>query len=517
MRIVLLVIFIISYANQLHAQNWQLLWSDEFNGSSLDQTKWSHEIGTGDWGWGNGELQFYKPDNTTVSNGKLSIEARQEPQGLAGQWNEPYYFSSSRIKTAGKFDFKYGKVEARMKTLDGDGFWPAFWLLPSVPCWPQNGEIDIMEQWGNNGPTNETSGATHVGNSCEGSSIYQSWNTTIDGSYADDYHVYSIIWYEDYIGWYVDGDLKHSISPNTFSGNFEWPFNNNNWYIILNLAIDNNGPSANTIFPSNLDVDYVRVYQTADVLGCTNPNSSNYNSQATFDDGSCIDLINFNVDMNCSGLNPGTVYITGPFNNWCCECNPMTDEDGDGIWSASYSFEDNDGQLEYKYCYDNWIGQENLVDDALSGNGSCVSVTDYTNYANRKLYFNGGEITTNDVYGQCLECISGCIDPNANNYNPEAEADDGSCTYCNDFQLFIFGTYSPSAPNYTNGSIQATGINGSGNYNLQVINNSNGQLENSVSLTAGNYTVIVTDNVTNCQDSQTFTIINEITNAIDPC
>ena len=81
----------------------------------------------------------------------------------------------------------------------------------------------------------------------------------------------------------------------------------------------------------------------------------------TFDDGSCVENINFNVDMNCSGENPETVYITGPFNNWCCNCNPMSDDDGDGIWSATYSFENNDGQLEYKYCIDNWASQENLI------------------------------------------------------------------------------------------------------------------------------------------------------------
>ena len=107
--------------------------------------------------------------------------------------------------------------------------------------------------------------------------------------------------------------------------------------------------------------------KTTDVLGCTNPSSTNYNSLATFDDGSCIELINFNVDMNCTDISPGTVYVTGPFNNWCCDCHPLSDLDGDGIWSSSYSFDNANGQLEYKYCYDNWVGQEDLIDDMQNG------------------------------------------------------------------------------------------------------------------------------------------------------
>jgi hypothetical protein len=105
----------------------------------------------------------------------------------------------------------------------------------------------------------------------------------------------------------------------------------------------------------------------------------------------------------------------------------MSDEDGDGIWSASYTFEDNDGQLEYKYSIDDWAGQENLIDDVNSGNGSCVAITDNSTYANRLIYLNGDDITLNDVYGQCDDCIGGCTDPSSVNYNPEAEYDDGSC------------------------------------------------------------------------------------------
>ena len=417
------------FSSSLFAQNWNLLWSDEFNGNTLDSSYWTPEIGTGNWGWGNGELQYYQAENSTVSDGILTIEAQQEPQGIPGQWNVPYYYSSSRLVTRDKFNFRYGKVEARIKTMNGEGFWPAFWLLPQGGCWPENGEIDIMEQWGNDGPTNITTGAAHVGNGCAGSSNYQSWSTSIEGSFADDYHVYAIIWHENYIGWYLDNELQHFITPNSYSSEYIWPFNSDDWYIILNLAIDSGGPNDNTFFPSSLKVDYVRVYQTEDIFGCTNPNSSNYNPDATFDDGSCLEQVTFNVDMNCSNENPQTVYVTGPFNGWCCQCHPLSDNDGDGIWTGTYTFANNDGQLEYKYCIDNWASQENLVDDVLNGNGSCVEVTDYANYANRKILLNGADITLNDVYGQCSECIEGCTDPNATNYNPMALNDNGSCTY----------------------------------------------------------------------------------------
>ncbi|MDC3029958.1 family 16 glycosylhydrolase, partial [Flavobacteriales bacterium] len=428
MRFTLIISFLI-LTSQLKAQNWELIWSDEFNGNSINSNNWTHEVGTGNWGWGNGELQYYQSDNSNVSNGKLTIEVREEPQGILGQWNVPYYYSSSRIVTRDKFYFKYGKVEARIKTINGQGLWPAFWLLPQGGCWPENGEIDIMEQWGNDGPTNTTTGAAHVGNGCSGSSTYQAWNSSISGSFADDYHSYAIIWYEDYIGWYLDDELQHFMTPSSFSSEFSWPFNNNDWYIILNLAVTSGGPNDNTDFPADIEVDYVRVYQTNDIIGCTNPVSPNYNPNATLDNGSCIENINFNVNMNCTNENFETVYITGPFNNWCGNCHPLSDLDGDGIWSESYFLETSNNYLEYKYSVDNWTSQENLLDDVQNSNGSCVEITDYVNFANRQVYVGAGETILNDVYGQCSPCIQGCTDPLANNFDSDAEFDNGSCTY----------------------------------------------------------------------------------------
>ena len=422
---------ILLFCAEIHAQSWTLLWEDEFNSTTLDSNYWSHDIGSGSqfnlYGWGNSELQYYQPQNTSISNGILTIEARVEPTPLYDSWNVPYNYSSSKIVTRNKFEFKYGKVEARIKTVDGEGFWPAFWMMPSSGCWPENGEIDIMEQWGNDGPTNVTTGAAHVG-VCGSGSYYDYWNHTIpQGSFADDFHVYGVIWAEDYIGWYLDGQLMHSVTPSSYPQQYNWPFNDLERYVMINFAIDSNGPNGNTIFPNNIQVDYVRVYQTNDIIGCMDQSASNYNSAATVS-GPCDYEVTFNVNMNCYPNSYNTVYLTGPFNGWCGDCDPMTDSNNDGIWSLTKSFSGNN--VEYKYSVDNWSDQEDLVDDMQNG-ASCAPITDYWGYANRIVDPTINNVT-NDSWGSCTDCfttIDGCTDANATNYNPLAATDDGSCVF----------------------------------------------------------------------------------------
>jgi beta-glucanase (GH16 family) len=267
-----IIFFLISlFVFSLNAQNWQLVWEDDFNGSSLDQSKWVHDIGTGSqygmWGWGNGELQYYQPQNTTLNNGIAKIEVKEEPNGIIDSWNATSYFSSSKITTKGLFNFRYGKVEARIKTIDGQGFWPAFWMLPSNGSWPCDGEIDIMEQWGNDYLTNSTSGAAHLG-TCpysQSTHFYETSSSYISsGSYADDFHTYSVIWKEDTITWYVDEIELFSLNPSSYwsiPSQSAWPFNANEWYIMINLAITQAGPNSNTVFPNQMEIDYVRVHQ----------------------------------------------------------------------------------------------------------------------------------------------------------------------------------------------------------------------------------------------------------------
>lgn len=226
---------------------YQLVWSDEFNGTSVDTTAWSFD--TGNSGWGNNELENYQPGNATVANDNLVITAKKETAGTA-------QYTSARMKTENKKSFTYGRIEARIKLPVGQGLWPAFWTLGSnisTVGWPQCGEIDIMERintdsllygtmhWNNNG---------HVSNGGK---------TT---SSPSEYHVYDVEWNATSITWHIDGVqyFKTDIAGNVNNtGAFHAPF-----FIILNLAVGGNWPGStvdDTKFPARMYVDYVRVYQ----------------------------------------------------------------------------------------------------------------------------------------------------------------------------------------------------------------------------------------------------------------
>lgn len=434
---ILCFVFMYSYA-----QNWELIWEDNFNGNNLDESKWVHELGTGSqnglYGWGNNELQYYQPENTTVSNGTLKITAQEEPSGIQDPvftWNTLNY-SSSRIKTDGLFTFRYGKIQARIKTVDGQGFWPAFWMLPSGGSWPCDGEIDIMEQWGNDGNTNISTGAAHVG-SCPfvaSEHMYNSFQHPIEeGSYADEFHTYEVRWYEDYIAWYIDDQYIHHITPSSYPNQYNWPFNDMQWYIILNFAITSSGPNANTTLPSFIEVDWVRVYQEDGTSGCTDSLAYNFNIDASIDNGSCLYEVNFVLDLNCSGIYPTSVNATSSNDNWSCDGGiSLNDDDQDGVWEAtSYMAQ---GLYSYVYCADNWTYSEDILNYAQTSNDwSCTPNTDYTNYANRQINILG-PITIHETWGTCQPCngdieIYGCTDSEAINYNLNATIDNGTCDY----------------------------------------------------------------------------------------
>ena len=286
------------------------------------------------------------------------------------------------------------------------------------------------------GPSNTTTGAAHAG-SCPGSSIYQSSSNVISsGSYADNFHIYSIVWGPDLITWYIDNNQFLQVSPSSYPSNINWPFNSNDWYLMFNLAITSSGPNSNTVFPNQIEIDYVRVYENiGGVLGCLDSNAQNYNISATIDNGSCEYMVNFEVNLNCENLTntPNFVNITGPTTSWTCQSYLLSDSDNDGIWNGSFLLPL--GDFEYKYCADNWSQSEDLLAYGLStGNWSCIPITDYWSYANRQINIQG-DTSISNIWGSCASCIGGCLDSLATNYNPISSYDDGSCSYSNNFNV----------------------------------------------------------------------------------
>jgi beta-glucanase (GH16 family) len=232
---------------------WILVWSDEFDGETLNSRNWLFDKGAG--GWGNNEWQYYtdRPENVRIENGVLIIEARNE-EYLA--WK----YTSARIKTHYLQSWTYGRIEARIKLpVGGKGVWPAFWMLGenvATTRWPRCGEIDIMENIGN--PTT-VYGTVHGPGYAGGNAISKAFVSTVDLS--ADFHIYAVEWEADEIRWYVDDQLYHTVRREQVPG--EWVFNHP-FFIILNLAVGGNWPGypdETTIFPQQLQVDYVRVYQ----------------------------------------------------------------------------------------------------------------------------------------------------------------------------------------------------------------------------------------------------------------
>ncbi len=246
----------------LEQRNWQLVWSDEFEGpagDAPDASKWKFDIGTGSNGWGNQELEYYTDRTENVAldgEGNLKITARREAfSGSA--------FTSGRIKTQGLFEQTYGRFEARLKTPYGPGIWPAFWMLGAdieTTGWPLCGEIDIMELRGQE--PNIINGTVHGPGYSGGASITQTYGFT-DQRFDTDFHVFAVEWGENYIDFFVDETLYKHLTPDQLTG--EWVFDSP-FFIILNLAVGGNYvgfPTSQTPFPQTMTVDYVRVYREA--------------------------------------------------------------------------------------------------------------------------------------------------------------------------------------------------------------------------------------------------------------
>jgi beta-glucanase (GH16 family) len=247
----------VDQTQNLEDRDWQLVWSDEFDGAAgeaIDASKWTYDLGTGDNGWGNRELQSYTNQAENVSldgNGNLLITAIRNGNS----------FSSARIKTQGLFEQTYGRFEARMKTPFGPGMWPAFWLLGAnidEVNWPQCGEIDVMELRGQ--IPNKIAGSLHGPGYSAGDAITADFE--LENSRFDrEYHIFAIEWGEDFIDYFVDDFLYQRITPKDVDG--EWVYDKP-FFMILNLAVGGDYvgfPTSQTLFPQKMEIDYVRVYQ----------------------------------------------------------------------------------------------------------------------------------------------------------------------------------------------------------------------------------------------------------------
>lgn len=253
------------YTSPESYEGMELVWQDEFEGETLDLNNWTFETGTGANGWGNNELQYYREENTTLENGYVIITAKEEAfEGME--------YTSSRIVTQGKQEFRYGRIDIRAALPKGQGIWPALWMLGgnfSTAGWPSSGEIDIMEMVGGNTIEGQRGdrvvhGTLHWSNGGQyasyGSGNAGGGNTLETGDYSEEFHVFSIGWNEASITWYVDEVAFHTtdISPEELS-EFHQEF-----FFIFNVAVGGNWPGSpdeNTVLPQKMIVDYVRVFQ----------------------------------------------------------------------------------------------------------------------------------------------------------------------------------------------------------------------------------------------------------------
>jgi beta-glucanase (GH16 family) len=244
---------------------FKLVWSDEFDGAAgavPDPAKWAHDLGGG--GWGNEELESYtdRPANARLDGaGHLVIEARRE--AFTGADGRARDYTSARLKTQGLFSRAYGRFEARIKLPEGQGMWPAFWLLGDDVTrvgWPSSGEIDIMENIGREPTT--VHGTIHGPGYSGAQGPGSSYELGEGRRFADDFHVFAVEWEPEAIRWYVDDVLYETRTPADIPKGAHWAFDHP-FFVILNLAVGGRwpgDPDATTKLPQQLVVDYVRVY-----------------------------------------------------------------------------------------------------------------------------------------------------------------------------------------------------------------------------------------------------------------
>lgn len=278
--------------------DWELVWSDEFDGTELDRSKWTPEESC--WGGGNNERQCYtdRAENIVVENGNLVLRARKEtftgpdrPPEIASGANGPVTkeYTSGKVRTRGLHAWQYGRIETRAKVPGGQGIWPAVWMMPAddyYGSWPLSGEIDILEavnvgagcdECEGDVGENRTTSALHFGDPPPGNR-YVDHRNVLPGAVlpSDDYHVYAVEWGEGLIRFLVDDKIHFTVTRDQWDtasplakGNPNAPFDKP-FYVMANLAVggawperDNEKGLAEDSVPAEFSIDWIRVYQCA--------------------------------------------------------------------------------------------------------------------------------------------------------------------------------------------------------------------------------------------------------------
>ena len=245
------------YQSATSYEGYSQVWSDEFDGSEVDENNWGYDIGGS--GWGNNELEFYTNRNAYLTDGNLVIRANKENYGGRE-------YTSSRLKTQSKQTVNYGRIDIRAVMPQGQGIWPALWMLGSnfpTVGWPHSGEIDIMEMIGGSGRENTVHGTAHWYNQSNNQNASYGGNYELPSgeTLSTNFHVFSIDWDSTSITWYLDNVQYHTMAINDSSSLAAF---RKDFFFIFNIAVGGNWPQypdASTVFPQRMVVDYVRVFQ----------------------------------------------------------------------------------------------------------------------------------------------------------------------------------------------------------------------------------------------------------------
>ena len=246
-------------------EGWILVWNDEFDENGIDTDKWEHEVNAR--GGGNDELQYYtaRQENSFLKDGNLVIQAIKErytgPEGTRD-------YTSARLRTLNKGDWKYGRFDLRAKMPIGKGIWPALWMLPTDNVyggWAASGEIDIMEYLGHE--PNKVHGTLHYGGRYPNNTHTGTSYTLPAGNFSDDFHVFTLEWDQGEFRWYVDSNL-YQTQTKWYSTNGEYPAPfDQRFHLVVNVAVGGNwpgDPDQTTVFPQTMELDYVRIFTRAE-------------------------------------------------------------------------------------------------------------------------------------------------------------------------------------------------------------------------------------------------------------